>query len=456
MSTTSRPQAIGPQGPGIDPRLLARPDALQTDRGPGGMYGPGTPLPSQTYSHPGANAIQNLLLALEEGLTIPPSVFGVEGGTPEKFWDPRLLGLLAGTIAVIEPGPGGEGKMAGKGIHDVGSSLFKEAGIIAKEDIPKISEKLKKFGKGVIFDEGEEDPVRLINQYGQTLWRGRSYSGLRNHLADTWHNVHNVVEDIDEKIVGNAIKLKDGRIIAGPHPSPVDILSEAVDRGAINLKDIQNVDVTTGFITNTGRFVDEVEAVGVAKRSGQAPNPSGRWIPPGGYEPIPILDPEELSYPLPWHEWNQGRSLYDIRKGMVDDPEIIRDLILGSTEINEALSRADPYEIEFLLHDLADLYNFAVSPAAGPGVEQSFVEALRSGLGKSSAEISRRVLLPAAAKDPELAQSMALDVLAHGGFGNVIYDPEVYTNIVPKFLQESLADAQTSAVFAELLRNVGR
>ena len=106
MSDTLRPDPIRSM-----PHIQERPDALSVIPG----VGMGTEAPGQTFPTPGQNAIQNLLLALEEGLTIPPSTFGIGGGMPERVWDPRLLAALAGTIAVLEPGPTAEAKLLGKG-----------------------------------------------------------------------------------------------------------------------------------------------------------------------------------------------------------------------------------------------------------------------------------------------------------------------------------------------------
>lgn len=92
--------------PQQDPRaaFLARPDALRTIPGQGIGTQPGP----QTFPHPGQNFLQNLMMAIGEGTTFPLPDFG----TPSKFWDPRIMGLLAAMTAVAEPGPGGEAKIA--------------------------------------------------------------------------------------------------------------------------------------------------------------------------------------------------------------------------------------------------------------------------------------------------------------------------------------------------------
>ena len=105
------------------PHIQERPDALSVIPG----VGMGTEAPAQTFPTPGQNFLQNLFLALEEGLTIPPSTFGINTGMPERVWDPRLLGALTGTIAILEPGPGGEAKVLGKAGKEGGEKVIGKA-----------------------------------------------------------------------------------------------------------------------------------------------------------------------------------------------------------------------------------------------------------------------------------------------------------------------------------------
>jgi hypothetical protein len=99
-------------------RDVTRPDALQTipGRGLGTQPGP------ETFTLPGENFMQNIAMILNEGLTVGPEQFGLDFGTPDRFWDPKLLGFLAGVTAILEPGPGGEVKSS-KGIAGAGIRL---------------------------------------------------------------------------------------------------------------------------------------------------------------------------------------------------------------------------------------------------------------------------------------------------------------------------------------------
>lgn len=103
---------------------LIRPDALSVIPGQGIGTQPGP----ETYSMPGGNILQNLGMVAEEGLTLPPSIFGADLGQPERMWDPRVLGLLTGIAALLEPGPGGEARATGK----IGSASGKTIGKIRK------------------------------------------------------------------------------------------------------------------------------------------------------------------------------------------------------------------------------------------------------------------------------------------------------------------------------------
>jgi len=103
--------------PTLEGDLISRPDALSVARR-GDRFVPGTSPGPETYPMRGQNTIQNLLLAANEGLTVPLSNFGIEGGLPEKVWDPRLLGLIAGITAILEPGPGGEAKVSKEALEE--------------------------------------------------------------------------------------------------------------------------------------------------------------------------------------------------------------------------------------------------------------------------------------------------------------------------------------------------
>lgn len=78
-------------------QMLAPQDATSVIPGQGMGTQPGP----QTFNVPGQNTIQNLMLGISQGSTLPTPDFGI----PNSPWHPALLGAIGLGTAVAEPGP---------------------------------------------------------------------------------------------------------------------------------------------------------------------------------------------------------------------------------------------------------------------------------------------------------------------------------------------------------------
>jgi len=109
------------QRPPQDPQqTFLQPDAMT------GYAGDITTPQNQPVGPGFPNFMANVGSILNESLTIPPSSFGLDFGTPSTYWDPKVMGLMAAIAAVLEPGPVGEAKVA-KGGGSAARRLLPEA-----------------------------------------------------------------------------------------------------------------------------------------------------------------------------------------------------------------------------------------------------------------------------------------------------------------------------------------
>lgn len=406
---------------------LLRPDALQTIPGQGIGTQPGP----ETFGMPGGNALQNIMLAAEEGLTLPPSLFGADFGMPEKVWDPRLLGLLAGTVAVIEPGPGGEAKTVKKGSGKL-SDLVNVEEVTLKQGVPLNAEDFYDF-------------LPANSTYDLRGVRVRP-DGSRVFIIEDIDDLHFLPEglfyegeDVGNKIVGNAVMLKDGKVVAGPSPHVEDILEEAKSTGKISKNiTLESDDVETiGYLTDKGKFITAEDAAFFENIENILPNEPIRFDADTG---VPFVSSSDLEYPLPWGEWNQGRTIERIAEDIGLDPGGLSHLVVGKTELDKALGEAHPRAVSNFMDRMVDIHN--TNPT------QSIVESARAAGNRGEAELLRRLLFTPYEKSNEL-----LNVFAP--LGNAIYEPGVGIEFAQKYLHPALADAQTSAAIAEILMKMG-
>lgn len=244
----------------------------------------------------------------------------------------------------------------------------------------------------------------------------------------------------DEKIVGNAVRLGTPdryKIVAGPHPAIEDIIQEAKATGQWKVTDELDVGgglYERGFLTSSGRFVDSNEALGIAKRSRQ-------WSPDldALIEQSNRLNTMDLEYPLPWHEFNQQRSLEEIFDAIGKDRDELAHLTTGGNELLEAFSKAGANQIDEAISMAGNVVR-----RTEPGTWLN--EAARSLTTRGYNELTSRAVLQG---DPESIWRLRKLSGAAG-----MPDEEIIGHLIGSW-PENLADARTSAVLAELLKAKG-